>query len=75
MRKQSFGRGVLDGAILPSRGATELTTSESVSYEAPQRDPYAEASAYGDVEAGFTFKDPYKSLVQPKKKPEGVYEA
>ena len=58
-------------SILPSRGAGELTTGESTAFEV--RDPYAQGSAYGQPETGFTVKDPYKPLTQPKKQPEGVY--
>jgi hypothetical protein len=82
MGLKEFGRGVQDRdiaastrfrrpSVLPSQGATELTTGESVSYE--DADPYALSSAYGQAETGFTVKDPYKPLVQSRKKPEGVY--
>lgn len=54
------------------KAPTDTTTGDSVSYEV--RDPYAEGSAYGQLETGHTVKDPYKqpALTQPKEKPNGV---
>jgi hypothetical protein len=64
-------RGFKQPSILPSRGAGELTSGQSSAFQV--RDPYAEGTEYGQPGTTYNVRDPYKPLVQPKKKSEGMY--